>query len=324
VLGATKPFQPETTSRVVPRVSGGTPLWSFRELLPDVARTYGVHFISDAYWEVGWYVDPKSVASAEPKALFALLDRLARPGHRWDRVGELIRVRSRTWFLDRPREIPLRLVRRWKARFDRNGGLSLDEFVEIARGLTETQLLSLDSVRRDTGLEDLDAAWKARYTLQLYGALSPAQRELVWRGSVLLAAQMTPLQRELFAASLNDARVARVAPSFRVAQQRSRPMRIPWAQLATGTLSLTTQPLLRTIVKRGGAVLRQTTEPVPPAGTPGVGSAPAAPNPGVPGGAPGPPSEEVRRWPLMEVSFHFRYGSQTEDTVRLTVAPAVR
>jgi hypothetical protein len=123
---------------------------------------------------------------------------------------------------------------------------------------------------------------------------------------------MTPLQRELFAASVRDPWRNRFVPL--------RPR-----QLAAGSLALTARPLLRTTVKRGGVVSRQTTEPLPPPGavglsTPRSSGPQAARRPDVPG----TPQEEVVRQPVTEVSFVFRYGSETEDTVRLMVAPVGR
>jgi hypothetical protein len=359
VLGAKKPFQPETRARDVPMGGDGNPVWTFRDLLPDLARTYGVQVIADAYWQAGWYLDPRSVASAEPIALFELLDRLVGSSHRWDRVRDLIRLRSRTWFLDRPREIPLRLIRRWKASCDDKGALSLEEYVEIACSLTDTQLLSLNLVRRDTGLPDeVESAATMRHALRLYGALHPAQRATLWRGAALPVAQMTPLQRELFAASLCETRVARAVSSFREAAQREPfdgSRRAPWQRrfelitgepLATGSLSLTAQPLLRTTVKRGGVIVRRTTGPLPaaggaespapagsaagaiavapPAGTREVGSAPAAPRDGARGSHPDTLPEEVIRQPVTNGSFVFHHGSETPDSVHLTVARVAR
>jgi hypothetical protein len=127
------------------------------------------------------------------------------------------------------------------------------------------------------------------------------------------------LQREPLAASVRD-------------PWRRRFELISREPLATGSLSLTARPLLRTTVKRGGVVSRQTTEPLPPAGSaaatasPASGAGPVAPPPPAGVSAVGEragsatPQEEVIRRPVTDVEFVFRYGPGTSDTVRLTVA----
>jgi hypothetical protein len=322
VLGVRKPFRPEAKPNTYPTA---TQEWD-RTLLVDLARTYGVNLIADAYWgsrpfrpDLG-----RVLASGEPAALYTLLDRHF---YRCDRSGNLVRLRSRQWFLERPREIPLRLVRGWQASWDRKGGLSLDEYAEIARGLTEAQTTKLPTVIREASLpSDLGAVPPARRALQLYGALTAAQREALWRGGAVPIAQMTPAQRELFAAAVQE-RTPWLAPAV-------------LGQRTTGTLSLTTQPLLRTQVKRGGVVTRETTERLPPTGgaeptgggaglvtvppptaTPAVGSARGASRPDAPGSAHDAPREEVKRWPVTDVSFVFRYDSGIQDILHLIAAP---
>jgi hypothetical protein len=299
VLGVKKPFRPKAKPASSPT---GMQEWD-RVLLVDLARIYGVNLISDAYWGSRPFRPDleRVLASGEPAALYTLLDRHF---YRCDRVGDLVRLRSRKWFLDRPREIPLRLVRGWQASWDRKGGLSLDEYVDIARGLTEEQATNLPATIREASLpSDLEAVPPVRRALQLYGALTAAQREALWWGGAIPLAQMTPMQRELFVATVQE--------------------RAPWVaaaglgQRTTGSLSMAAQPLLRTTVKRGGVVSRQTTEPLPPggAGSP-VPPVPPAPRPGAP--------PEVIRQPVTQVSLVLQYGSETQDTYRLTVAQAAR
>src|SRR5439155_14332093 len=112
--------------------------WRLWDLLPDLARTYDAQFIADSYW-----VSSPGLSQGEipktPAPLFSLLDRAAHSTHRWERRGKLIRLRSRTWFLDRPREIPLRSVRRWKQLFAQRGALPLDAYLEMATSLSDAQ-----------------------------------------------------------------------------------------------------------------------------------------------------------------------------------------
>ena len=83
-----------------------SPRWRLRDLLPDLARTYDVPIIADAYTTTMIGLVLREGLPTEPTALFVLQDNLAGFSYRWDYRDRLIRLRSRTWFLDRPREIP--------------------------------------------------------------------------------------------------------------------------------------------------------------------------------------------------------------------------
>jgi hypothetical protein len=61
------------------------PQWSLYDLLPELARTYGVDFIADSYWSSAPALGLRSLPQ-EPTSLYALLDDAAGPHHRWDRV----------------------------------------------------------------------------------------------------------------------------------------------------------------------------------------------------------------------------------------------
>src|SRR5205807_6045371 len=110
------------------------------------------------------------------------------PSFIWDRRGSLIRIRERKWYLDRPAEIPLRLVRRWVAVTDRLGALPLAEFASAAATLSDAQIGLLynpsgafpgsvfpPQLLGDMNLSASDAMERSRYLLRLYERLSPAQ-----------------------------------------------------------------------------------------------------------------------------------------------------
>src|SRR2546428_795108 len=125
-------------------------MFRLRDLLPDLARIYRVQFIADAYTPVNARLGAQR--ASEPEALYQVLSRAANPTHRWDRRGNLIRLRSRTWFLDRPKEVPLRLVRHWKELTDQHGALPLETYEEMARSLTDLQMENLGHVGEDVEL----------------------------------------------------------------------------------------------------------------------------------------------------------------------------
>jgi hypothetical protein len=321
VLGSRRVFHPEAEPR-------GDPLamWRLQELLPDLARAYGIPLISDAYWSAA-SVSPTQLTPRQPTALFSLLDRLAGVHHRWDHRGDLVRLRSRTWFLDRPREIPLRVVRRWQAACAARGALRLEEYRAALATLNEDQLETVADLVEPAGLPaDLAGLPSARHALRLYAALLPSQRRALWQGEVLLLGDMTPAQRELFMQpfqqhlrSLVRYRLAPPAPSF-----------------ADGSgLALTCSRLVRTRELRGGVVRYRDEAPAaeeapgkaisPRTGDPSPATREAAP--GIPGAAGSRGSEALRkpeatRHPVVVLTFRFQYGTDVWETESLIVAAA--
>src|SRR5262249_51455313 len=157
-----------------------------------------------------------AIASREPVALYELLDRYAAISHRWEHQGSLIRLRSRQWFYERPREVPLRLVRRWQALLEA-GALPVEEDRRMVSVLTGGQLESLGDVDEEAGLPsdavDLGWVYPARHALRLYASLSPGQRQRLWRGGTLWATELAPPQRQQFLAAVCEAGLQRLEPA---------------------------------------------------------------------------------------------------------------
>jgi hypothetical protein len=323
-----------------------SPSWRLRDLLPDLARSYDISIIADAYASTpSGFVLSRSLPT-EPIRLCTLLDRLTGLSFRWERVpekgpgggtaarsggqehsdargrgeagdGRLIRLRSRTWFLDRPREVPLRLVRRWKTLFEKYGALPLEEYARMAATLTDAQFENLPIVYSDAGLPagpfGLFGLQRCRLPLRLYAGLPAAEQQALSRGEPLVVTQMTPAQRELFLAALRED-----------SRHRLPPLNLDgWA---SGSFSMRLRPSLRM-------------EAMPPLGgvgspssVPGSGPALTAPAPGAPGsppafplgspsaargpGVPGPGA----RPPVAQVEFQLRYSPQDRESLILTVA----
>jgi hypothetical protein len=214
--------------------------------------------------------------------------------------GSLIRLRSRTWFFDRLREVPVRLVRHWKQIAVKQGLLPLDEYVAMATSLTDAQLGSLDQAIDQADLPfgsvEASAVDFTRHSLRLYASLSPGQRQALWRGRAIPFAEMTPPERALFLVGLKEQ-----------VRRQYQPIPVDLSHLADGSFALSTQPMVRTILNQGGSVYLQ------PVGEAGGKGRPLPDEFGKPVNA--APARVDR------VTFQFDYGDGERETYELMVAP---
>jgi hypothetical protein len=255
-LSAQKPYTLDPRPFQDPLFPGNTrSIRLLPDLLPDLARTYGVNFIADSYWPVVLIPNPPL---AGPAPLFQVLDRLCGNRYTWDRRGTLIRCRNRSWYQQRPSEIPLRLVRRWAALCDERGALPLEEYAALAATLTDRQLDTLRNLRQggvfQTVLRDVADAADARYLLRLYSRLPAVQQKALREGKPLGIAQFPPSLRPLILATLRRAPLRRSYPLLGLDQ---------WS---AGHLAFTGEPDVRLREQRGLAVsYRLESAPAPPA-----------------------------------------------------------
>jgi hypothetical protein len=298
VLGVRKPFKPQRppSPQLFGPNSSGTG-WFLRDLLPDLARVYNVQFIADAYGD-GPVVDPETLAMDREPALWELLHRYTGSGYHSDREGNLIRLRSRNWFLDRPRELPQRIVLRWKTQYEQRGALPLEELLHGATTLRDEQLLDLEFLGGKIGvpvlssdLQPLSQSW-SRQALRLYAALSAAQRQTLGEGKPLPVARLLPDQRRLFLSVLKE-------------QNRLRVPALPLDQAEAGALTMTTERRIR--VRAPGDPDRELLlEPDGPSAspTPATPASPAAPV----------------RFPVQTISLEFQYAPDRAETVSIVAA----
>src|SRR5438128_5610309 len=170
-------------------------------MFADIARVYGVSLISDAYT---WVRTTMRFSSDTPIALYDLLDRLAGDRHVWDHHGRLVRFRYRAWPFARPREVPMRLLRRWQELLDRDGALPLEERLSAVATLTDAQLDTLFHGALFRGAAAFAGPVDPRHALRLYMSLTPGQQQALWQGRPLPFARMTPAQQGLFLATLRE------------------------------------------------------------------------------------------------------------------------
>jgi beta-lactamase regulating signal transducer with metallopeptidase domain len=321
ILGRKEAFRPAPLARPAGAGPAFGPQWQVRDLLPEIARVYGVQFISDAYWSTGMRGGAPPASAATP--LYQLLEDQAGFAQRWDRKGDLIRLRARTWFFERPREIPLRFVRRWRESYEKEGGLSLAQYLEMVTQLRDSQLQQLPELATvgalPRGAFELFTTYDARHALRLYASLPVAQRQSLMAGQPLRLAEMRPLQREFFLRAVRELeRPSPLRPPVPPAARKLTPG--DWED-ATFALSTRRAPHARGSL--GGPPLFGVAPA--PAGV-GSGPLPATP-PGAPTARPpgssvpprkGDPTRQViDRW-----EFIFRVGPSFQQTVGISAAAA--
>jgi hypothetical protein len=82
---------------------------------------------------------PEAVSVAN-QPLFEALNRVSEPMRlRWSKEGDWLQFRSASYYNDRPKEVPNRLLSRWAMSRRQHGVLTLDDLVEIAQ-LSDAQL----------------------------------------------------------------------------------------------------------------------------------------------------------------------------------------
>jgi len=331
VLSAKQVFKPDLKPRTEPGLPSGMNVLRLPDILPEIARVFAIHVIGDAYGNTSSIGIP-STWNQEPIALHTLLDRYAAFSYRWDRRDSVIRLRSRTWHMDRRREIPLRLSRVWLAEIAEKGGLSLERMLEIATTLSDVQIENMYSLQRDSrspAFSDLFNIQSARHALRLLAALPPQQRAALLRGGTLPVARMAPAQRARFLAAIQERNRNRVPP-------------VHLEQWLLGSLTTRVQEGTR-ITERVGDSTRVRYEMPPPPGAAAVGPGPAGPGalvagsrqalpappttaspapaaPAPPLAAPSlPPADSVTRQPIRRIWLELEYAPNQKDTYVLTL-----
>jgi hypothetical protein len=98
------------------------------DVLEALHRATGMPIVADYYTRLYLPAD----VSVQNATLFDALNRLAdRMRLRWNKEGEWLQFRSTSYFHDRLKEVPNRLLRRWVASRKQHGFLTLDDICEI-------------------------------------------------------------------------------------------------------------------------------------------------------------------------------------------------
>jgi hypothetical protein len=172
------------------------------EVLEAIHQATGMPIVADYYTRLY----PASSLSAQNTRLFDALNRLGDTMRlRWHKEGEWIQFRSTSYFHDRRKEVPNRLLRRWAASRKQHGFLTLEDICEIAL-LSPAQLDAEEMAEGARVLYGL-LEWELfprrgglRPYLKHLAQFSPAQRQQMQTPLGLLFSQMTLAQQQGFIA----------------------------------------------------------------------------------------------------------------------------
>jgi hypothetical protein len=135
--------------------------------------------------------------------LFEALNQLADAMRlRWSKDGGWLQFRSASYFNDRVKEVPNRLLARWAALRKEHGALTLDDLIEIAQ-LSDAQLDGEEmaqGARSCFGLAEWDLVRRRspRPHLRFLAGSSPAQRRAVASATGLPFTRMSLVQQQQF------------------------------------------------------------------------------------------------------------------------------
>jgi Putative zinc-finger len=186
------------------------------DVLEALHRATGMSIVSDYYTRL---FRPEEV-SVRNQPLFDALNHLADAMRmRWCKeagvgtaarsgagrgsgAGDWLQFRTTSYFNDRLKEVPNRLLNRWAAARRRNGALTVEELVEIAQ-LSDAQLDSrtmAEGARLLYGLTEWQLAGGARQHWRYLAGSTPDQRRAAQSAAGLPFRQMSLAQQQRFLA----------------------------------------------------------------------------------------------------------------------------
>jgi hypothetical protein len=167
------------------------------DILAAVEDAYGVKLVADAYNRQAMSVVPPPADAEIP--LFKILDQMAGMTREWERHGDVIRLKSKTWAHDRRCEIPARYMKRWVSVREKKGGLALDDLAEIASVLRDEQVENLMYSAMEEGVSeftDFMMVTMNRDPLRFWARLLPLQKRSLLAGAKIPARSLYPQQQQ--------------------------------------------------------------------------------------------------------------------------------
>jgi len=203
-LPSCRPIPPVQATAAASTVAGGRtqePKVSTADVLEALHRASGRPIVADHYTRLY----SASELSTRKTPLFTALNRLADTMRlRWSRDGLWLQFRSTSFYDDRTKEVPNRMLARWAAVRQRQGMLTLDDLVEIAQ-LPNAQLDGeemAEGARDCVGLAEWDLARNRnlRPHLRFLATFTPDQRRQAVSTEGLPFTRMSLAQQQQFIA----------------------------------------------------------------------------------------------------------------------------
>jgi RNA polymerase sigma-70 factor, ECF subfamily len=170
------------------------------DILEALHRATGRPIVGDYYTRL---YKPEDV-SVRNQPLFDALNRIADTTRlRWNQDGSWLQFRSTTYYDDRLKEVPNRLLAHWAASRRQHGHLTLDDLCEIAQ-LKDPQLDGTEmaeGARLCWGLAEWELVrrrWPHRPQLRFLAGFTPAQRQEALSPAGLPFARMPLEQQQRF------------------------------------------------------------------------------------------------------------------------------
>jgi hypothetical protein len=175
------------------------------DVLEALHRATRIPIVADFYTRL---YKPDAV-SLKDRPLFDALNQLCDTMRlRWNKEaitggsGAWLQFRSVTYYHDRLKEVPNRLLTRWMAARREHGVLTLEDLIEISQ-LPDAPLNAssmAEGARECWGLKEWDLArdWMILANLRFLAHLTPAQRQEVQSTNGLLFTKLTFAQQQAF------------------------------------------------------------------------------------------------------------------------------
>jgi RNA polymerase sigma-70 factor (ECF subfamily) len=171
------------------------------EVLEALHRATGMPIVGDYYTRLF----PADEVAVQQRPLFDALNQLGDATQlRWQKDGDWLQFRSTTFYHDRLKEVPNRLLARWTSARRERGTLALDDLIEIAQ-LPDPQLGAgsmAEGAKELHGLAEWDLARNKtlRPHLRFLSSFTAGQRQEMMSAAGLPFQKMTLSQQQQFIA----------------------------------------------------------------------------------------------------------------------------
>jgi hypothetical protein len=188
-----------TLAPTAPAESLPEPKVTTADVLETLHRASGLPLVADAYTRL---YKPETV-TVRDQSRFAALNRLSDTMRlRWNKEGNWLQFRSTSFYDDRLKEVPNRLLTRWTAARRQHGFLTLEDLLEIAQ-LPDAPLKGdemAEGARVCCGLAEWDLARNQMVlaNLRFLAQFTPAQRQEAMTTAGLPFTKMTLPEQQGF------------------------------------------------------------------------------------------------------------------------------